>query len=43
MKKAEAQAGMFLAGRQYLRGLKGILTPEQLQKFEGQKDSSAKQ
>lgn len=43
MKKAEAQAEMFLAGRRYLRGLNGILTPEQLRKFEGQEDSSGKQ
>lgn len=43
MKKAEAQADKFLAGRRYLRGLKGILTPEQLRKFEGQEDSSGKQ
>lgn len=35
MKKAEAQAEMFLAGSEYQSGLKGILTPEQLQKFEG--------
>jgi len=36
VKKAEAKAEMFLVGLEYLRGLKGILTPEQLKKLEAQ-------
>lgn len=42
VKMADAKADMFLAGRQYLAELKGILTPEQLQKFEGQNDGPIK-
>lgn len=35
IQKAGAQADMFLAGLEYLRGLKSILTPEQAKKLEG--------
>lgn len=35
-KKAEAQAEMFLAGMDYIKGVKAILTPEQLKQFEAE-------
>jgi len=36
IKEAEAKADLLLSGLEYLRGLKGILSPEQFKKLEGQ-------
>ncbi|MFO7783106.1 MAG: Spy/CpxP family protein refolding chaperone [Thermodesulfobacteriota bacterium] len=41
VKAAEARAGMFLTSLEYMKGLREILTPEQLEKLEGPENKTA--